>query len=443
MVDIREVWDGYLSSGAAAPEPSQGNSKEQQCNLCLWLLERFDATNCSLEISSVHAPLTPKEVETVLDYRPVAKKCYNATNHGISVQLLEDRLATADAGHDFKRPFVLYVLGTLLSPTARLDVSPSFLHFLTNMDLVHQYNWGEEEISERQKREKELGGYGSEELPSKKKQHYMEFPQYRDHSNGLPIITESTGIGHVFLKFSFRNSNNYFNLFINELFVEALYLYSPQTSVCVGTYAFRCACIQAWVRLNEDILDFPRSRTMLSGDVDFIVESIREYGCNENVDCRTSNNHEVTCIYSPCTCPLQDCNYVGSFEQLPLHFSCKHWDSGRRFKYNYPLAISLLMDQQFLILQTEQHGVLFLHNKGTETNRFVYEIVSCRGRSSLRLKSVAENFPGRMKDFPRLDFILIPFSFIASSGELNIDIICIWNSTKNTVDYTIYDLDYR
>jgi len=57
------------------------------------------------------------------------------------VQLLEDRLATADAGHDFKRPFVLYVLGTLLSPTARLDVSPSFLHFLTNMDLVHQYNW--------------------------------------------------------------------------------------------------------------------------------------------------------------------------------------------------------------------------------------------------------------------------------------------------------------
>lgn len=75
--------------------------------------------------------------------------------------------------------------------------------------------------------------------------------------------------------------------------------------------------------------------------------------------------------------------------------------------------------------------------------RFVYEIVSCRGRSSLRLKSVAENFPGRMKDFPRLDFILIPFSFIASSGELNIDIICIWNSTKNTVDYTIYDLDYR
>ena len=70
------------------------------------------------------------------------RNSYNATNHGISVRLLEERLASAEAGDDFKRSFVLYVLGTLLSPTARLDVSPSFLHFLTNMDLVHQYNWG-------------------------------------------------------------------------------------------------------------------------------------------------------------------------------------------------------------------------------------------------------------------------------------------------------------
>jgi hypothetical protein len=70
------------------------------------------------------------------------RRSYNATNHGISVRLLEERLTAPEAGEDFKRSFVLYALGTLLSPTARLDVSPSFLHFLTNMDVVHQYNWG-------------------------------------------------------------------------------------------------------------------------------------------------------------------------------------------------------------------------------------------------------------------------------------------------------------
>lgn len=67
---------------------------------------------------------------------------YNTTNHGISLHLLEDRLAAPEAADDFKRSFVLYALGTLLCPTARLDASPSFLHFLTNMDVIHQYNWG-------------------------------------------------------------------------------------------------------------------------------------------------------------------------------------------------------------------------------------------------------------------------------------------------------------
>lgn len=126
-------------------------------SLCLWLLERFDTTNCSLEICNVDVPLTPNDVEMVLGLSASGKEVvnsgpedmisdlrnsYNAINHGISVRLLEEQLATAESGDDFKRSFVLYVLGTLLCPTARLDVSPSFLHFLTNMDLVHQYNWG-------------------------------------------------------------------------------------------------------------------------------------------------------------------------------------------------------------------------------------------------------------------------------------------------------------
>lgn len=126
-------------------------------SLCLWLLERFDTTSCRLEICNEHIPLTPKDVEIVMGLSASGKEVvnsgpeelisdlrniYNATNHGISVRLLEERLASVEAGDEFKRSFVLYVLGTLLSPTARLDVSPSFLHFLTNMDLVHQYNWG-------------------------------------------------------------------------------------------------------------------------------------------------------------------------------------------------------------------------------------------------------------------------------------------------------------
>jgi hypothetical protein len=83
------------------------------------------------------------------------------------------------------------------------------------------------------------------------------------------------------------------------------------------------------------------------------------YGCNETVD-YMNNDHEETCTYAPCSCPLPDCNFVGSSDQLSLHFSSKHWDSGRRFRYNSPLAVSLGMNEQFLVLQAEEDGVLFL-----------------------------------------------------------------------------------
>ncbi|XP_027363139.1 uncharacterized protein LOC113870841 isoform X2 [Abrus precatorius] len=473
----REAWDGYLSSGAApVPKPKKQTKLVTRCSpgrlfnvlqcltpeqkeavkcmgfgsllglrcqtlrrsLCLWLLERFDTTNCSLEICNEHMMLTPKDVEIVMGLSANGKEVvnsgpedlildlrnsYNATNHGISVRLLEERLATAEAGDDFKRLVreisrfhqgkqravggCLLFLQLFYYESISLEGASALVPY----SVPYLFSWGEEEIAEREKREKELGGYGFGEPSSKKKCHSMNFPDYRNHPAGPSVSTESTRIGHGSLL-------------------------EPESN-------------------EEGILGLPRTRTVLSGDADLVVESIkspcqnREYGCNETLDYMTSNDHEVTCIYSPCTCPLQGCNYVGSFEQLALHFSSKHWDSGRRFKYNYPLSIYLQMNEQFLVLQAEEDGVLFLLNKGTEINgnivmitcigpsslkeRFTYEIVSCRGRSSLRLKSVAESFPARMEDFPPVDFLLIPFHFLASSGKLNID-ICIWNSTDHDVD---------
>lgn len=150
-------------------------------SLCLWLLERFNTVRRSLEICGERIPLTPRVVELVMGLAATGKDVvtsgpddliaelrqkYNATNRGISVRLLEERLAAPEAGEDFKRSFVLYALGTLLCPTARLDVSPSFLHFLTNMDVVHEYNWGKflldrlvREVSRfRQGKQRAVGG---------------------------------------------------------------------------------------------------------------------------------------------------------------------------------------------------------------------------------------------------------------------------------------------
>lgn len=202
--------------------------------------------------------------------------------------------------------------------------------------------------------------------------------------------------------------------------------------------------------------NFLESQSVVCGDIESVVDSVgsvcrnREYGCNETVDYTKKNDHEETCMYAPCSCPLLSCNFVGSSEQLLLHFSSKHWDSGRRFRYNNPLSISLRIDEEFLVLQAEEDGVLFLLIKCVIENigntvmitcispssskvKYLYDLVAGRGISCLRLKSLTENFPGLVEGFPPMDFLLIPSRFLGSFGELNLE-VCIWNSTEFSLD---------
>lgn len=513
----REVWDNYLSTAPArAPKPRKQTKLVTRCSpgrlfnvlqhltteqkdavksmgfgsllglrcrtlrrsLCLWLLQRFNTSGRSLEICGKRIPISPKDVEFVMGLAASGKdvvnsgpddliadlrRSYNATNRGISVRLLEERLKAPEAGEEFKRSFVLYALGTLLSPTARLDVSPSFLHFLINIDVIHQYNWGnflldrlvrevsrfrqgkqravggcllflqlfyyesvsvdgpaalvptpvpclsswgEEEITEREKRERDLGGYGFGEVICKYSCTNMESSEYRNHIDVSPTLKTSTGVAHGSV---FEQEGDKIKV-ANNLMTSSI--------ACRG--------------------------------IDATAESTgkpcrnKEYGCNVTLD--YNNDHEETCIFSPCACPLPNCNFTGSSEQLSLHFSSKHWDSGRRFRYNNPLSVSLGINEQFLVLQAEEDGILFLLNKSIESignmimvtcigpssskEKFLYDLVAGRGVSSLRLKSLAEYFPGRVEGFPPIDFLLIPFRFLGYSGQLELE-VCIWNSKES------------
>ncbi|CAA2938361.1 uncharacterized protein LOC111382790 [Olea europaea subsp. europaea] len=465
-------------------------------SLCLWLLERFNTVRRSLEICGERIPLTPQDVELVMGLASSGKdvvnsgpddvitdlrKKYNATNRGISVRLLEERLSVPEAGEDFKRSFLLYVLGTLLCPTARLDVSPSFLHFLTNMDVVHQYNWGkflldrlvrevarfrqgkqravggcllflqlfyyesvavgepselapavfpclsswgEEEISEREKQERELGGYGSGEVVCKERGLGMGPLGYRTQADRDPLIIRLPG---------------------DE--------YCPQLEQDLhqdGEDHLEGGIITA----EDDILISGNEGCAVSMDIE-IADPVRapcrnaQYGCIEIVDCTKRKEHEEICIWAPCACPIHKCIFVGSSKQLSEHFSSKHWDSGRRFEYNSPLPVTLNKNESSLVLQAEKDGILFLLNKGTESightvmitcispssskEQFLYDLVSERGDSCLRLKSYTNNYPGRVEGSPPVDFLLVPYGFINSTGSLDLE-VCIWNSTDLGAD---------
>ncbi|KAF8399028.1 hypothetical protein HHK36_014894 [Tetracentron sinense] len=170
-----------------------------------------------------------------------------------------------------------------------------------------------------------------------------------------------------------------------------------------------------------------------------------KYGCKETVSYTQKHNHEDICVYAPCKCPLSDCSFHGSSEQLSLHFSSKHWASARRFRYNCPFAVFFDKSEPFLVLQVEEDGLLFLLNNQTEIignaititcmmrcssrGRHSYDLISRREGSSLRLQSFTKNTEGRMEGSSSMDFLLIPNDFCNCYGQLKLE-ICIWSSKE-------------
>ncbi|KAL7234430.1 hypothetical protein ACSBR1_017933 [Camellia fascicularis] len=50
-------------------------------------------------------------------------------------------IETKDARTEFKRKFVLYIIGALLCPTMKAGVHQSFIEMVKNVESISQFNW--------------------------------------------------------------------------------------------------------------------------------------------------------------------------------------------------------------------------------------------------------------------------------------------------------------
>lgn len=176
-----------------------------------------------------------------------------------------------------------------------------------------------------------------------------------------------------------------------------------------------------------------------------------KYGCKETINYSKKQEHEKTCFYEPCSCPISDCNFVGSSNQLYQHFNIKHKNSAVRFSYNTLLRITLKADEKSLILQEEKDNVLFiLHNSVVEGfgNLLTVNCIASKSdellldydiqaRDSSRLHCL--KFQSITATTQKLDdmpsptrYLLVPWDFFGYNGHLGLD-ICIWKPLTSTV----------
>lgn len=51
-------------------------------------------------------------------------------------------------------------------------------------------------------------------------------------------------------------------------------------------------------------------------------------GCTEDVSLGKESLHKKECNFCPCSCPVQDCNFAGSYVDLYGHYNlCAHQDT--------------------------------------------------------------------------------------------------------------------
>lgn len=168
-----------------------------------------------------------------------------------------------------------------------------------------------------------------------------------------------------------------------------------------------------------------------------IVCQNRQYGCKETVTYSKKKDHEKSCTYEPCSCPLTSCNFVSSFKQLYSHFSSQHKDSAVPFHYGLNFTVRLNTSDKFRVLQECNDGVLFILKNEIEVignlvslscirpcsfRSYSYELVADYEGNSLKLVSFTESRQEQV-DYPLTVFLLIPPNFFGSSGQLRLNIL--------------------
>ncbi|KAA8530633.1 hypothetical protein F0562_005433 [Nyssa sinensis] len=180
--------------------------------------------------------------------------------------------------------------------------------------------------------------------------------------------------------------------------------------------------------------------------IEKVLESVKvrcsnvKYGCKQTLSYSKKLGHEETCMYAPCSCPLPDCDFVGSSMHLSLHFRTKHPNSANHFYYDRLFPISLEMGQKQLILQEQSEGIIFILNNGAERignvvnvscigptalkRGFSYDLMARHEGSSVMLQSFTEFVPSWIEHHPQKVFLLVPSDFIGSRRQLNLE-LCI------------------
>lgn len=178
-----------------------------------------------------------------------------------------------------------------------------------------------------------------------------------------------------------------------------------------------------------------------------ILESLKvpcrnmKYGCKETLEyCKRKysmeSHHEKTCIFVPCSCP--HCDFIASSEQLSDHMGYKHSESITRFSYDCFFSIPMGNFGNFVVLQEEKDGDLFILFNNVKPfgnmvmvrrlgpclteRKYFYELKADNKSCLLWVESSMTSVQNRVGNSPTSNFLVVPSGFVSPGQELNLSL---------------------
>ncbi|VVB02887.1 unnamed protein product [Arabis nemorensis] len=84
-----------------------------------------------------------------------------------------------------------------------------------------------------------------------------------------------------------------------------------------------------------------------------------KYGCNETTTYCNQSSHEKVCSFARCSCPVPNCNYVGSYADLKSHASAAHtWEEGVQFVFDRPIIFCMNLGKRKTVVLRKRKRVI-------------------------------------------------------------------------------------
>uniref|UniRef100_A0A1J3FRT2 RING-type E3 ubiquitin transferase n=2 Tax=Noccaea caerulescens TaxID=107243 RepID=A0A1J3FRT2_NOCCA len=168
------------------------------------------------------------------------------------------------------------------------------------------------------------------------------------------------------------------------------------------------------------------------------------FGCTKKFTYGIESEHEEECRYAPCSCPVPDCDYTGSYYNIERHSFVEHrdiWESNC-FRFGISFDVRMNISDKLLTWTETSAGLLFpvqcfrepcgvyvsvscIAPPAPTVGRFSYDISYTVDGQTVIYKSVeAKKILQVSFETPRDNFMLIPASLLLGDLlELNLCIV--------------------